>query len=272
MAFASIMVAMDPGPSSSHRARLAARLADRVGARLTGISARMPDYFPGAAGMVVPSGFTIEDRRDAVLDELASTEKIFREAAVTRDRVEWRSEMRDPAAFLEEQSRAADLVVVGRNHGSELLDFRMPFDAGIALMSLGRPCVVVPPGIDRMTGSRIVVAWKNASQARRAISDAMPLLRLADEVQVLAISEGDDRKEIVDVAHYLGLHGVKASALRRGPSGDSVAASIQDAARAFGADLIVSGAYGHNRVREWVFGGVTRELLDHSPICCLMSH
>ena len=76
----------------------------------------------------------------------------------------------------------------------------------------------------------------------------------------------------MDVAHYLGLHGVKASALRRGPSGDSVAASIQDAARAFGADLIVSGAYGHNRVREWVFGGVTRELLDHSPICCLMSH
>lgn len=221
--------------------------------------------------MVVPSGFTIEDSRTAALDELASSERIFREAA-WRERVEWRSDLKDPSIFLEEQSRAADIVVIGRNGGSDLLDLRMTFSTGLALMSLGRPVLVVPPGIDQVSGSRIVVAWKNTLQTRRAISDPMPLLKLADEVQVLTISEGDDRKEIVDVVHYLGLHGVKASALQQGPSGDSIGASIQDAARAFGADLIVSGAYGHNRVREWLFGGVTRALLDHSQICCLMSH
>jgi nucleotide-binding universal stress UspA family protein len=266
------MVAMDRGSSSAGRARLAARLADRVDARLIGLAARMPDYFPMDAGYVVPSGFTIEDSRTAALDELAASEKIFREAAGWRERVEWRSGLKDPAIFLEEQSRAADLVVIGRDGGSDLLDLRMTFSTGIALMSLGRPVLVVPPGIDGVSGSRIVVAWKSTLQTRRAISDAMPLLRLADGVQVVTISEDDDRKEIVDVAHHLGLHGVKASALRRGPSGDSVAVSIQDAAEAFGADLIVSGAYGHNRVREWLFGGVTRALLDHSQICCLMSH
>jgi nucleotide-binding universal stress UspA family protein len=279
MTYTSIMVGLDLGAGSRERTRLAAQLAERFQARLIGVGARQPDYprasgeYPLAYGQIsVLGGSAMEEIRKAALADVAAIEESFRAVAGAGRHIEWRSGLKDPEIFLEEQSRAADLVVIGRPGGQDLSDPRLALNAGVALMALGRPVLVVPPGVDHLSLKRIVVAWKNTLQTRRAISDAMPLLKLAEQVQVVRISAPEDHEDVEDVVRFLGLHSVNAVAFRKSQNGASVALALQGAAKAFGADLIVSGAYGHNRIREWFFGGVTRALLDHCPVCCLMSH
>jgi len=246
MSIASIMVAVDDGRHAPARVRLAAGLAERLGTRIVGVAACMPDYPRGYGETAVPMGMVIEEIRQAALGKLDKAEHAFRKAACLIDRVEWRSDE-------------------GVTRG-------MAVEVGDALMGLGRPVLVVPAGTEHLEAKRVVIGWKNTIQTRRAVSDAMPILRRAEAVQVFRVGGSDDRAEVEDVVRYLALHDVSASAHVAGPSGWTVADDLRGATRAFGADLIVTGAYGYSRLREWFFGGVTRDLLEKASVCCLMSH
>ncbi|MHC2017703.1 universal stress protein [Methylobacterium sp. CM6247] len=272
MTYTSIMVGLDLGDGSRGRTKLAAHLAETFQARLIGVAARRPDYAGRYGEISVLSESGMDEIRRFATDDLVAAEDAFREVAGEGRSVEWRSAVADPGVFLEEQSRAADLVVIGRTGDKDPLDYRMSLDAGVALMALGRPVLVVPPEVNHLSATRVVVGWKNTLQSRRAISDAMPLLKRAEQVRVVRIAAEDDKEDLADVVQFLGLHDVNAVPSRWASSGVGIAEALQRAANDFDADLIVSGAYGHNRVREWFFGGVTRALLDHCPICCLMSH
>ena len=272
MSIVSIMVAVDDGRHASARVRLAAGLAHRLGARLIGAAAYMPDYPQGYGETAVPMGMVIEEIRQAALARLAGTERAFRNASWLNDRIEWRSDLTAPVRFLKDQSRAADLVVVGLYADDEGVADGMAVDVGDALMGLGRPVLVVPPGVEHLEAGRVIIGWKNTLQTRRAVTDAMPILRCAEAVWVFRISDGKDRAEVEDVVRYLSLHDVNATAHPVKPSGWTVADEMQKAARDFDADLIVAGAYGYSRLREWFFGGVTRDLLAKPSVCCLMSH
>lgn len=272
MSYTSIIVAVDSGKQASARVGLAAQLARRLDATLIGVAAWGPDYPRGVSETSVPIGYGTDEIRRCAMTELREAEAAFRRAAGPAERTEWRSELREPLAFLEEQSRAADLVVVGRPGERDSPHLLAAVSPGDALMALGRPVLVVPPDVDSLPASRVVIAWKNTPQSRRAISDAMPLLKLADRVRVVQVTDDADRVELDDVVTYLGLHGVKATGIQHVPGGAGTAGGLLEAVEVLGADLIVSGAFGYNRVREWVFGGVTRNLLDDSRICCLMSH
>jgi nucleotide-binding universal stress UspA family protein len=117
---------------------------------------------------------------------------------------------------------------------------------------------------------------KDSREARRAVLDALPFLREASRVTVVEICESGEestaQEHIEDVARYLSRHriscGPRVIIHQEGPG----AAQLIRLARDEGADLIVVGAYGHSRLGEWMFGGMTRDLLATSPICCLMSH
>ena len=272
MSYASIIVAVDPGEQTSTRVGLAAHLARRLEARLIGVAAWAPNYPRGFGETSVPAGYGVEEIRQKTLDELRQAEEVFRLAARPAERIEWRSELRNPVAFLEEQSRAADLVIVGRQGKKDIPHLAAAIGPGDALMALGRPVLVVPPGVEPLSASRVVVAWKNTPQSPRAISDAMPLLKLAEQVQVVQVTDDGNRTELDDVVAYLCLHGVNAVGVLKVTAGAGTAETLLNAAEASGADLIVSGAFGYSRLREWFFGGVTRNLLDHTPLCCLMSH
>ncbi len=217
-------------------------------------------------------GMVIEAIRQTALGRLAEAEQVFREAAGAVGRIEWRSDVGVPLKFLAGQARAADIVVVGCPADNEGVSPGMAVDVGDALMGVGRPVLVVPAGIDGLAAKRVIIGWKNTPQTRRTLSDAMPLLRRAEAVRVVRIGRGEDRTEVEDVVRYLALHDVAASAHMATPSGSSVADDLRGETRAFGADLIVAGAYGYSRMREWFFGGVTRTLIEETPVCCLMSH
>ena len=272
MSYASIIVAVDPGEQAAPRATLAAQLARKLDARLIGVAAWQPDYPRGFGETSVPTGYGVEEIRQKALDGLRQAGEVFKLAAQPVERVEWRSELRETVTFLEEQARAADLVIVGRQGRKDMPHLVAAVAPGDALMAVGRPVLVVPRGVERLSASRVGVAWKDTPQGRRAISDAMPFLKLAEEVQVVRVTDDADRTGLDDVVAYLLLHGVKAVGVLRAPGDAGTAETLLDAAEGFGADLIVSGAFGYSRLREWFFGGVTRNLLDRSPVCCLMSH
>ncbi len=141
-------------------------------------------------------------------------------------------------------------------------------------MAAGRPILVVPSRVDGLQAKCVLVAWKDTPQARRAVSAALPLLRAADCVVVAQILERQEKSEAQhaceDVAKWLTRHG--ATAVVRVIDGRDATLTLNEMAADETADLIVAGAYGHSRLREWAFGGVTQQLLTSSALCCLLAH
>jgi nucleotide-binding universal stress UspA family protein len=134
----------------------------------------------------------------------------------------------------------------------------------------------VPDGLDALAAQRIVVAWKETRESRRAVYDALPFLRKAAEVMIVEVcehgTEAESQRHINDLVDYLRRHQVAVGAKAYLHTQQSVAREMLRFAKDERADLIVAGGYGHSRLGEWIFGGVTRELIADSPVCCLFSH
>ncbi|MGO4672878.1 universal stress protein [Bosea sp. 2YAB26] len=272
ISYVSIMALVYPGPDAEGLIGLAASLAHRFSSRLIGIAAEdfvLPYYGDGAVAM---DPILVENAKRAAAENLIEAEKVFRRAAGTTSRIEWRSTVCQPRGFILAQSRAADLVVLGRRAPGDVSDSGMAVGPEELIMDLGRPVLLVPPRFEFLSAKRIVVAWKGTREARRAIWDALPLLRQAEAVKVVSVGADAGEQGVEDVCHYLSEHHVSARpVLRQDGLGDPVD-QITELARQEGADLIVSGAYGHSRMREWILGGVTNDLLKAAPTCCMMSH
>lgn len=142
------------------------------------------------------------------------------------------------------------------------------------LFGSGRPVIVVPPGRDAFSARRIVVAWDGSAPAARAINDALPFLRAAEAVEiacVVAKRELADHVAGAEIAPHLVRHGVAVTVNDLPPQG-TIADTLLLAAGLFRADLLVVGAYGHSRLREQLFGGVTQSLLREASLPLLLSH
>jgi nucleotide-binding universal stress UspA family protein len=142
-------------------------------------------------------------------------------------------------------------------------------------MQVGRPVLIVPAPIDKLKLERVVIGWKDTRETRRAVFDALPLLKKVAHVTVVEITAEQDlvaaRIRLEDVVDWLKRHGIGAKSLVSLSSGDDTT-QLNAVAREQGADVIVAGAYGHSRLREWMFGGVTHDLLLRAARCALLSH
>lgn len=270
MGYANILVSVDLGKAAPDRIKLAAALARRFDSTLT-----------GAAAESVPAPVLVHDIQDAVRQEeenearirkaIAQAQGIFGDCVGKEIRTEWRWAFAGPVSHLIAVARGADLVVVGR-HGEGVVTPRMlDVPPGPLLMEAGRPVLVVPPDVRHVSAARVVVAWKDGPAARRAVAAALPFLRDAACVHVTTVGEQGRLEGGEEVAAHLTRHGatVTTHVLR---TEETEGEEILRFARAQKADLVVMGAYGHSRLREWIFGGVTRDILRHSSVCCLMCH
>ncbi len=268
---AGLLTPVHLGPGAEATIRFAAALAGAWSCRLIGVAAdeiELP-YFGDSAGVI--DAVLVENARAVVDENLIKAEALFRRCADAVD-VEWRCAVDQPRSFALAQARAADLVVVARQGPGDPALGRMGVAPDGLVMELGRPILVVPPGCEVPTARSIVIAWKDTREARRALLDALPLLRRADLVSVLAVGADAADAGAQDVCGYLARHGIAARAVLRPDSGEYVVDEITTLVQQQRADLIVAGAYGHSRMREWIFGGVTRDLIETTPVCCLMSH
>ncbi|UHC15860.1 universal stress protein [Methylobacterium currus] len=269
MPFASIMVAVDLTQAARERLRLAGHLADDLGAGLIGIAAGEPPFGVPPVGPTLGSSYALAAATEIVMNDLTRAQAVFETETGARRRVSWRSGLAPSLPFLVAQAAAADLVVVGRRE--DPASFPFAIDPGDLAMQLGGPILVVPPGIDHLEARRVLIGWKNTREARRAVRDALPLLRRASQVVIASVDDGKPAGT-QDLVGLLRDHSIATRVVAPDATGVTTAEALVGAAAECGADLIVAGAYGHSRLREWAFGGVTRDLLAHTPVCCLMSH
>lgn len=268
--FKSVLVHVD-GPGAAARARLAARWAQQGGTRLIGAIARLPapmmELYAGSTAML--SAGLIDVANDTAGEAFKEAEGTFRAAvAGTGLTAEWQTAVDFPAIALSGMAAGADALVVGPIGSVD------SFEPGDLIMRAGRPVLVTPEGQENIDSSRILIAWKNTREARRAAADALPLAAAAEEVVLLHAAESSDEDNVgVDAAAaFLRANGVKVTVENTPPGKVPAAEAIAAAATTHRSGIIVLGAYGHSRLREWAFGGVTRDLLKSPPLPCLFSH
>lgn len=273
MSYATLMVWVNVDHVSKQFVSTAVGVADKFTAKLFALSAVaiMPPFV--AEGVVIVDSATEFDiaKMKASLAEAGSR---VQAAAGSGHQIKWRSAIEFPTQTLISEARCADLILIER--GNSAGDIYRSADVGAAILGAGRPFLVVPAAVKSFTADHVVIGWKDTREARRAVQDALPFLHEAKRVTILEICEKDQmdtaRHHLDDVVRYLVQHRIKAERRVEIQAHGSGADQIIGLAADEGADLLVTGAYGHSRLNEWVFGGMTRDLLTSSPICCLMSH
>ncbi|MGJ4968100.1 MULTISPECIES: universal stress protein [unclassified Bradyrhizobium] len=277
MTFATVMVSLALSQPNEARLQVAADLAARFDAGVIGVA---------AAEFAPPLYFTtgeqaqdlIEQGEAALRNRLAELEQQFRTAVGDRAAsLSWRSAVDFPARYVLAQARAADILVTGGVPPgvSDAFAVANPKDL---VMQAGRPLLVVPDNVSSLDLGTVLVAWKETPEARRALTDALPLLAKASGVVVAEIPETASEYDacaahLADVVAWLGRHKIVASARVAEPGqGRNVAATLDAVAADVSAGLVVAGAYGHSRFRELVLGGVTEHLMTRSERCVLLSH
>ena len=275
MSYSSIMVHCNLDASNDAHLRIAGDLAELFDAKLIGVAACQPQppvYSEGAFAQSL-----VQQLRAEAEEQILKLQQRFTSAFKNRLRdVEWRTAFAPPTDYVAREARAADLVITRADRDGFMLDPMRQLDPSELVMKLGRPMLVVPPEAEWVKLSNMLVGWKDTRESRRAIVDALPLLQKAKEVHVVEVIESDADQaaaghRVADVAAWLGRHGVDASYMVPSLTG-TAAQQIEAKARDVGADIIVAGAYGHTRLREWVFGGVTRDLIAQSRHCSILSH
>lgn len=269
MTYGTVMVTVDTSASSHPRIRLAAHLAEVFEADLLGVCAQLPLYLPTAGGSPVDA-YVTPHLLEASLDGLAQARATFEKMTAGWKRTEWASDIDSPLCFVLRQAARAGLVVTGR-HGRDPCHAFLPHPGDLA-MNLGRPMLVVPPEVDHLEARCVAIGWRNTREARRAVSDALPFLKIAAKVIVITIAESGATCDSSQIVRYLEGLGIEAATTTAPAEGAATSAALVDLACEHAADLLVTGAYGHSRLREWAFGGVTADLLRGCPICCLLSH
>lgn len=277
MSYAALMVHVEADSDinkhlGSH-VGVAVSLAERFGAHVIGVGGWAPmSVFVAEAARegVSPPEPHLQDMK-TLLDRKG--EQLRAALSGTGQTMEWRSVLDNPTDVVSREARAADLIIVGSS--ADRLDPFRSLDIGRLILAAGRPVLYVPPMRTALPLRRAAIAWKDTREARRAVRDALPLLQAAGSVLIVEVEEAGQEHHAQrggDLARYLARHGIQAVTGRAPRAEVTVIDTLLHTIEMENVDLLVAGAYGHSRLGEWMFGGVTRELLRQSPICCLLSH
>ena len=214
-----------------------------------------------------------EDTARQMFDRFCERERLAIEDAPADQQsptAQWLRQTGDEAYWVREYGRAADLLVVG--HPAD--DQGVSIDTiEAALVGTGRPVLIVPAAPLASLPETIVIAWKAAPEAARAVTAAMPLLSRSKRILIVTVAEepGLSDEEGARLMTALGWHGLNVSTRHLRPDRLDAADTLLAAAAEEGA-LVVMGAYGHSRLREWVFGGFTEHVLRRAAVPVLMMH
>lgn len=278
MTYKNLLVYLDDRAGCAARLAMAIELARAHDAHLTGLYVAADPILTGGLQVEVPAQFlaSIEEqivrRAQAVIAQFTET---VEKSGLTADS----RTVRCPASQIPEivslHARYADLAILGQPEPGSVADDDGHLAESVVLSS-GRPALVVPYiGAGTRLGRRVLVAWDAEREAARAVNDALPLLQRAEKVTVLVIGphQGDHGPEPgADIALHLARHGVPAEAQHLAIGDLSVANALLSRLVDLDIDLLVMGAYGHSRLREWILGGVTREIFQQMTVPVLMSH
>ena len=249
--------------SASNDAEMASRLScaldisRRCDAHLTLLQAQpyqdyvALDMFGGAYVMS-----ELLERSEAMRAE--TREKWEVELANEDVRWDWRDAVGRAEDLLVETSHFMDLIVVSLSASDSV----QRGNVGEIVLDSRRPVLVVPPQCKGMQLDRAMIAYDGSAESANAIRGALPLLKLAETVVVVEVEEKQSTFPMTDAVSYLAQHGVSCEVQQLSNSALGIAETLLDFAKEFRADYLVMGAYGHSRLRQTLFGGVTRHMLS----------
>src|SRR5665647_240046 len=277
MAFKDILVALTsyPEPTPSSVVEDAVSVASLLGAHIAALSCEMhvqvPGHFMSGAVVGLPgiiAGEASKSRRNAQ-DLLEAFEAAAAKAGVSSESVLEKCKTFEAAELLVEYARLRDLTIMPESNER--------WYAEAVIFGSGRPTLILPqkPRARGIELGTVAVAWDFSRAAARAVSDAMPLLEKANKVRIVTVLNEkrlDGKHSAEELAKNLSRHGIDVVLDRVDAKGRPIGAVLEAYVASHESDLLVMGAYGHSRLREFVLGGATDSLLSKPPLPILFSH
>lgn len=278
MAFKTILT-ITGAHSGNDDIKLAAGLCEDVGAHLSVLVVTLAAP-PPIGDYAAPMSNAWMEERLADLESLdlrtAEISSLLAATAISADITSDYTETAWAEEIIGRRASYADLTIVGPDllSGGTLKDKTIEG----ALFFSGKPMLLVPEGSrSTLRPKNVMVAWDSRIEASRSVREALDILIAANEVRVVLVDPIDDERKQgaepgADIATYLARHGVKVVVDRLPSSGQTVAEVLQQHAIDTSAEFVVMGAYSHSRLRERIFGGVTKSMLRDLPMPLFMAH
>ncbi|WP_153770780.1 universal stress protein [Labrenzia sp. CE80] len=276
MALKDIVTIVDLS-GSQPAAKYAIDLAANNDAHVTGLSITFEPVVPAFAAAPMPVDYlqaASEQAVGAAKDAQKSFDELARVAAVKTE-----SRVADvltggPLEGLLQHCRTTDLVVIGQENPDALEPMRELLIETV-LFESGVPVLIVPYiGVAQSEAKNVVIGWDGSSTATRAVHAALPILDKAEKITVLVVEKNvtEDSQPGAEIATYLARHDLDVTIDVITNPQTRVADTLLNYVSDNGNDLVVMGGYGHSRMREFLFGGATREILQAMTVPVLMAH
>jgi nucleotide-binding universal stress UspA family protein len=277
MAFKDILVTLTsyPEPTPVSAVEDAVSVAAVLGAHIAALSCEMHVQVPGhfISGSVVGlpgviAGEADKSRRNAQ-DLLAAFEAAAEKSGVSRESILQKCETFEVPGLFVEYDRLRDLTIMPESSDR--------WYAEAVIFGSGKPTLVLPQGPRSRPFQlgTVAVAWDFSRAAARAVSDALPLLEKAKKVRVVTVLNEkllDKKHSAEELSKNLSRHGIDVVLDRVDAGGRRIGDVLESYAASHASDVLVMGAYGHSRLREFVLGGATNSLLSKPPLPILFSH
>ena len=277
MAIKDILLLLDLAEEAGPAAAVAVDLAARLDAHVTGVALAIDPIVPGFVAAPIPVELIEAAREEAVkvaqgatrrFDDLAGRAGVSRETRIAEVL------MGGAPDSLLANCRLTDLVVIGQEDSSKPEAMRTELIE--AALFEGTAPVLVVPYITRgaVSTDKVMIAWDGSRTASRAVHAALPILAQAKSISVVMVGSAMDQpgEPGADLATYLARHGLAVEIDTIPAPATGVADALLNHAADRGFDMVVMGGYGHSRVREFLFGGATRDILAAMTVPVLMAH
>jgi nucleotide-binding universal stress UspA family protein len=278
MAIKDILLALKsyPEPTKSTAIEHAVSIASSIGSHIAAIACEthveVPSSVISSSLLNVPAIIAEDAHRSLVNANslLATFETAAARQGVMFESIRERALSREAPAMFIEYARMRDLTIVPVSEGDE-------WSAEAIIFGSGRPTLVLPEGAPsrQFQLGTIVVAWDFSRPAARAVADAIPLLEKAKYVRIVTVTGEkpiDSKRSAEELAKNLSRHGLEVVLEGVASKGRAVGEVLESYVQSCNADMLVMGAYGHSRFREFILGGATRTLLAKPPLPILFSH
>ncbi|MFC4291016.1 universal stress protein [Sphingorhabdus arenilitoris] len=252
------------------RLQVALDFAHRFDAHLTFVQAQP---YQSVMGIDMFGGAHLIAEAMAASDSSMAEMRTKAEAKLAKEGVSWNwlEFIGQPAAVISDAARLCDLVIMSLGETGKSGQNSYRSLVGEVVFGTATPVLAVPAGVQSMQFDRAMVAYDGGAEAAAALKAAVPLLSIANDVRIAEIEEKESEFPITEASLYLSRHGINneiETAFTKG----SIEETLFDMASDWNADYLVMGAFGHSRLRETIFGGVTRYLMHETKIPLLLAH
>ncbi len=274
-----ILVLCDSNDSNQSRVETAFAYAKLFNSHVTGVHMIPYPVIPVYGGMYPDmTSYSAAYQIDTFKQKAEELEQIFiKQGESANIPCDWKVIEGLNLDFVIENARYYDLVISssGYSHYSDEVSHHL---SDYFSTVIGRPLLILP-NLNKVFSppTKVIIAWNESHEAARAVHDAIPILRLAEHIQIVSVSKSDKNEKhnmirAEQLRTHLSHHGIQTDVYAPDKSSQGIGYTIHECALEYNSDMIIMGAYGHSRFKEIILGGTTKHLIEHSTLPLLVSN